>query len=379
MSVAVAPGGPEFNRVLAMQMRRMVEHLINGSSTGQSAADPLRQSQMALNFLGKAQQLGDMETLVQLLEHFGGLLRGSSHAAVLDQFFELALAGSDLSNAQRVKLASLHALLFIIRGELGRAEAVLTAAWGAADSSLLQAELYNRLGVLLEVQGNFTESMQAYERALAIAYSDMNLKLMTRVYNHMGNWAYAQDDYALALVRYEKALSIAEKLGATDDCAEAEGGMAMTLTELGRYEEANLYHQRARVHYEQNGNLGGVVRTVLNSSYLYLQQGNYQDAKRLAGHALQQVRQLGDMDREANALHNLGRACLLQGDYESAYIYLREALEKRRWMGMPIFIEETETAIRELIEVLERNEEISSTIRTQLLAACESMLEGTQS
>ena len=96
MSVAVAPGGPEFNRVLAMQMRRMVEHLITGSSTEQSAADPLRQSQMALNFLGKSQQLGDMETLVRLLEHFGSLLRGSSHAAVLDSYFELALGGSDI-------------------------------------------------------------------------------------------------------------------------------------------------------------------------------------------------------------------------------------------------------------------------------------------
>ena len=353
MSVAVAPGGPEFNRVLAMQMRRMVEHLINGSSTGQSAADPLRQSQMALNFLGKAQQLGDMETLVRLLEHFGGLLRTSSHAAVLDPFFELALGGSDLSNAQRVKLASLHALLFIIRGELDHAEAVLDATWQAADSPLLQAELYIRQGVVLEVRSDFPRSKEAYDHALAIAQVQNDLKLIMRAYISLGNWAYAKDAYNEAFTYYHKALTIAAEMQDVDGRALAEGGLAMTLTELKRYEEAVEYHREARIHYQQTGSIGGLVRTDLNLSYLFIHQGNYEEAMQLAAQALQHGRQLGDLEMEAMALHNLGRACMLTGNYESASIYLNDALDKRQWMGMPVYIEETEAVLRELDNIRE--------------------------
>lgn len=368
----MAAGETEFQQALLRKARRMAERLIvspPGEETG-----PTQQNKLALNFLEKSDQLGDADTLVRLLEQYGNSLRQSSHAPTLDRFFRAALARPDLSNPRRVNLASLHALLLIGRGELDAAEAVLARAWPAADTPLLQAELHNRLGVLQEVWGDFDTSRASYEQALVLAQAHGHLELTTRIYNNLGNLAYVQDLYEEALARYHEALAVAESISDLSNSAMAEGGLAMTLAELKRYDEALHYHQVARRHFEQVGHEEGIGRTDLNMSFLHIERGNAHEAKAFASRALMQARELGDVEREATALHNLGRAYGLEADYESAYLHLERALTMRRWMGMPVYILATEAALAQLIQLLEADAQTEPTARARLLTAARRLL-----
>jgi tetratricopeptide (TPR) repeat protein len=367
----VFAGNESFQQGLIHQTRRLTDHLIVSASAPS-------QSQMAFNLLGKSQQLGDVATLARLLEHFGGVLRQSSHGAVLDRFFRVALERTDLPHSQHVRLASLHALLLIGRGELDNAEVVLNGAWHAADTPPLKAELYNRLGVLQEVRGNFQASQDAYERALVLAQAHNQMELTTRIYNNLGNLAYVQNRYEEALVYYQKAIAVANALGDVGNCATAEGGLAMTLSELKRYDQSLHYHQVARRHFEEVGHEEGIGRTDVNMSLLYIQQGNYGEAKVFASRALVQARRLGDVEREATAFHNLGYACLGEFDYESAYSHLAHALEKRCWMGMPVYIKETREVIEQMVQALETDCQLEADLRQQLLANCKNLLKGTE-
>ena len=336
-------------------------------------------SETLLTLLNRCQRLGDIDNYVKLLKNFGDSLQKNSHLGLLDQHLEAALSKPDLNNEQRVKLASLRVRILVQRGDQVLAQQVLKDAWPAADTRPLQADLYNREGVLLEVRGEYDASHQRYKRALQLAESQNDFSLITIIYNNLGNWAYAQNRDEEALGYYTKALEIAKQLNNPGYCAMAEGGLAMTLDDLGQYEKASRYHTAARAHYEQAGNLRGLVRTDLNLSYRALKRGKYREAKELANRALKLAQQLGDLHREARAWHNMGRAHHFLGAYESAVDCLLKAREKRHWLGQPLYEQGTLKQIKLLVEGLEKDKAIDPSLRAHLLQRCHKALEDTSS
>ncbi|MGB0385940.1 MAG: KGGVGR-motif variant AAA ATPase [Ardenticatenaceae bacterium] len=353
-------------QILLRQMRHYVNKLISApvSTSGKVNSDTL------LTLLSRCQRLGDMDNYVKLLEKFGNTLQKNSHLGLLDQHLEAALGKPDLNNQQRVKLASLRVRLLVQLGNQVQAEQVLQDVWPAADTPLLQADLYNREGVLLEVRSEYESSQERYKQALELAESENDLSLVTVIYNNLGNWAYAQNRDEEALRYYTRALEIAKQLAHSGYCAMAEGGLAMTLDDLGQYDKASRYHTAARAHYEQAGNLRGLVRTDLNLSYRALERGKYREAKELANRALKLAQQLGDLDREGRAWHNLGRANHMEGAYESAVDCLLKAREKRRWLGQPLYEQGTLKQIKLLVQELESDKAIDPVLRAHLLQRC---------
>lgn len=326
------------------QMQRIVEWLLSEPPADQ-ALGPASRNEMVLNYLDKSLKFGDHSLHLRLLDHFAATLYQSSNLTVLDRHLTLALA-QEMPNAERIKLASLHIRLLTQRGDLERAEEVLEGAWAAADTPLLQAELYNRRGILLEIKAEYQASQSAYIQGLTLAQTHGNLRLVSIIYNNLGNWACAMERYEEALDYYQKALQVAESLNVPIHCARAEGGLAMALDMLKRYDDALTYYQLARRDYEQAGNLLGLVRTDLNMSEMFIDQGNYKKAKPLASRARIEAHQLGDLHREATALRTLGHIFLKEGDYESASHHLILALEIQRGLDKPLY----EKAIQELID-----------------------------
>ncbi len=360
-------------QILLRQIRYYVQKLLSTSSE-----KPI-QSETLLRLLNRCQRLDDMDHYVKLLENFGETLQRNSHLGLLEQHLEAALSKQDLTNQQRVKLASLRVRVLVQLGDQVLAQQVLKEAWSSADTSALQANLYNREGVLLEVQGEYEASYKRYKRSLQLAESQNDSSLIIIIYNNLGNWAYAQDRDEEAINYYTKSLEMAKQLNNPGYCAMAEGGLAMTLDDLGQHEKASRYHTAARAHYEQAGNLRGLVRTDLNLSYRALEAGKYREAKELSNRALKLAEQLGDIQRIGAAWHHLGRANRMEGAYESAVDCLVNALEKRKWLGQPLYKQGTLREIKLLVDELEGQTTIDLTHRGHLLQKCYKALEDTPS
>lgn len=353
-------------------LQRQLQHYVKQmrASPPDLTISPVSHKETVLTLLSRCQALDEMESYVSLLEAFGAGLQKNSHMGLLDHHLETGLALSTLSNAQRVELASLRIRLLVQRGDHHLAQQVLESAWPSADTPQLRAELYNREGVLREVQGDYWASQQRHEQALQLAQPHGELALVAVIYNNLGNWAYKQDRYEEAIDYYMNALEAAEQIDNPGYSAPPEGGLGMTLDELGEYEEARQYHVAARGHYEQAGNMLGLVRTDLNMSYAALEQGNVAEAKELAGRALRLAQQLGDLHREASAWHNLGRAYHLEKNYEAAVECLLKALEKRRWLGEALYEQGTLKRIKEVAEALAEDERLEPERRDYLLRQC---------
>lgn len=365
---------PKARPILLRQMQGYVEWLLSEPPGAKRTLGPANHNELVLNFLHKSRKLGDNLSHLRLLEHFGATLQHNTHLDLLNQHLTVALALPNLPNAPRVKLASLHARLLTQRGHLQRAQQVLDHAWAAANTPFLQAELYNRHAVLLEVKEKYTESQQAYLQGLALAEESGNLHQVTLIYNNLGNWAYAQERYEEAVVYYQKALEAAKLLNDPTHCARAEGGLAMTLGLMKRYETAKQYHEMAREHYKQSANLFGVIRVDLNRCYFAILQGEYSKAKLLASQARISAQRLGNLQYEGTAIHNLGRIFIQEGHYEAACEQLAQALEIRQWLGKPSYLKETVKVIQWLVEAIENDPNINSALQTKLRQQCQAML-----
>lgn len=362
---------------LRRTLRHYVDHLV-GASTGTAMPpiSPASQGEVVLSLLAKCLALGDTESHVRLLQHFATLLARSAPLQQLDQHLATALSRGDLSPTERVELASLRMRLLIQLGDRKNAAALLAATWPTvAEDPHLQAELFIRQGLLAVTFGDYAAGQQAYERGLALALEHGDAARASIIYNYLGNMLYALDRYEEALVHYEQALEVAQGLEDPLHCARAEGGLAMTLDELGRYEEAEEHFKAARSCAEQAGDLFSVLSVDLNLSYHAILQGRYGEAKIPASRALTLARRLGDLHREATAWHNLGRACLGAGEYEDAWVHLAQALEKRLWLGKPLFTQTTLDVISRLVQAVEADRTLAPEIRQRLLQECREALE----
>lgn len=372
MSITV-PYDPTTTALVHQQLQHFVAWLLADPSAMSEAFGYSNPHPLVLNFLEKCQRLSDSALHARLLEQFGAALQQSTHLDVLGRHLSVALTYPDLSNTQRVRLGCLHVRLLGHRGEVEQAAQVLEATWPAADSHLLQAELYNRLGVLLEIKEEYEASQQAYWQALALAEAEHDLRLLAFVYNNLGNCAYAQDRYEEAVSYFQQAIDVAQEIERSY-LAPAEGGMAMTLGEMQRYEEAEYYHQLAHQHYEEAADRVGVLRVALNRCYLARVQKDLEAAKRFASFALVEAKRLGDWQREATALHNLGYVQLQEGEYEAACEHLIQAFDKRRWLGKALYERTSEELIQTMIERVKADSQLNEDLRSPLLQRLSSAL-----
>ncbi len=363
-------------RILLHQLRRFADHLIA------SAADPNaptlsteRPSETLLTLLDRSLALDDLDTYVRLLARFGESLFYGDSINVLDRHLVRVLAQPALLNAQRVSLTSLRILLLIQVSKPDEAFAALEAGWDAADTPLLQAEMIKCQGLLLTIfKRDFIEGKAAYDRALELAMRAEDDQLIAAIRNNLGDWAYLQERYADALDLYHAALEASYSVADRSYQASAEAGIAVSLTDLEQYEEAKVFHQRARAHFKEAGERRGIVRTNLNESYLATLMGDGEEGKLRADEALRLARELGDAQRVAFAKHNLGHACLVAREYEAASIHLQEALAQRLLLNKRIYIEKTLEILDQLRQAVEQDDTLEPVTRATILQACQEAL-----
>ena len=78
------------------------------------------------------------------------------------------------------------------------------------DDQRLRATVHWNLGFAYRVQGDYTESIDAYRRAATLAEASNNRTTAIQAYTGVGNTAFAQQDWDLSAWGYERALALGQ-------------------------------------------------------------------------------------------------------------------------------------------------------------------------
>jgi tetratricopeptide (TPR) repeat protein len=356
---------------------RYVDHLLRRDIPGQQGSlSPAAHSDTLVSLLNRCHSVGDGENYTRLLARFAPSLERTIPLYQLDDHLAIALSFDMLTPEQFITFASTRLRILTQQGERETAMALLDSSWPVADGFPgLLAELCIRQGVLAVSFGDYEGGREVYERGLVLARSHGDTARQSILLNNLGNLLYSIDQYEDARDAFQKALEVAEHVDDPVHRARAAGGLALTLDELGRSGEAELYYQKAKEAAHEAGDLFSVLSIELNLCYHSLLQEAFEVATMRAASALKLARQLGDRDREAHALHNLGHACLGTGDYEAAWVHLSRALEWRIFIGKRLYVETTLDMIARLARHVEEATGIDADLRAILLRNCQGVLE----
>jgi tetratricopeptide (TPR) repeat protein len=129
---------------------------------------------------------------------------------------------------------------------------------------------------------------------------------------------------------YDRALALAEETGDRRDQAWCETAIGELRRKEGQYEQASTWLERARARFAALGDEGGVAQVLHYAGTMADQQGDVAAARSLYRQSLAIRRRLDDKPAIGSLLSNLGIVDFRQGDLESADAFLQESLAVRR-------------------------------------------------
>ncbi|XP_068750801.1 uncharacterized protein [Montipora capricornis] len=200
-----------------------------------------------------------------------------------------------------------------------------------------EAAVYEVLGNVHQKMGEFQESKEYHDRALAIQIEKLGSQHIdvTSSYNNIATVLHSQGDLEQAKEYHDRALAIRiEKLGSQHiDVAASYNNIAFVLHEQGDLEQAKEYHDRAlAIRIEKFGSQHIDVATSYNNiASVLCAQGDLEQAKEYLDRAFAiQIEKLGSQHiNVATSYNNIGSVLSAQGDLEQAKEYHDRALALR--------------------------------------------------
>lgn len=277
-------------------------------------------NQRALEYLQQA------ETIPGNSSQRGRLL--SSQALV---YLELGNYYRALANFQQAQGTQLQDLSRENRNQIGLGEAyryvgaytqalqILELALRVPGERSDRAQALNAVGDVYFDLGQYEQSKDYYEQALALRLSTGDRFGVARVQNNLGRVYGELGKFSQSLEFYQQSLNLVNSLG-------DEVGKVNTLNNLGLIYIQTGDNDRALSYLQQalsNNNIGR-VQTLNNLGYLYRKLGKYPQSKDYYEQALAWARKNGDRTGIAKALTGLGETFLKSGNIPQAIQSLQE-------------------------------------------------------
>ena len=169
----------------------------------------------------------------------------------------------------------------------------------------------NMLGAAHFELGELPDAEAAFERALAEATREGDHLTAARATNNLGMIANMRGQHDTALALYRVAIPAYQQLGYPSGIGETSHNIAITLRDLGQFDEAERYERRAIEFATDAGNrrLAAIAR--VGRADVALKIGEAAVAATGAQMAAAEFGELGDQFSEADALRVVAQA---QGD-----------------------------------------------------------------
>src|SRR5262245_23679261 len=268
------------------------------------------------------------------------------------QFFERALEAAPKSgDVEPMQVAAVSEALGDVRMRLGDYLGAETAYRSSRKSfpggPVEQARLIQKEAVVPLRIGRYPQALRRLSQALR-TLEDVEGAAAAAQRARLFGW-YAQvllhQRRPVAAIEWcQKTHDEAETTEARDAVAQADFILDWAYVALGRREEA-IYSARAIEIYEELGDFDRLAWVLNNlGGYVYL-DGHWDEALALAERARQAFEKIGDENHATIAALNIAEVRSDQGRYDEAEPVLREVLEIRRAGGIPLEVAEAASVL----------------------------------
>jgi signal transduction histidine kinase/ActR/RegA family two-component response regulator/Flp pilus assembly protein TadD len=200
---------------------------------------------------------------------------------------------------------------------------------GFKDSDLKkeEAKTYNQLGILLERQGRYKESVNYYYLALFI-FQDLGDEIgEANEKNNIGLIHQINQQYNTAIFFFKNAIDIGKRLNDLDILANAYNNIAICYQEQKKLKKA-LYYFNLVYEIDKKQNIPqNLAMSFNNLGVIQIDLNNYEVAKSYLFQAIEQKKLVDEYTGLANTFNNLALVYQKQGNSDSALYFLDLAIQ----------------------------------------------------
>jgi len=260
----------------------------------------------------------------------------------------------------RTRAKLLHPLAGLLwkRGEMARAEALLSEAKMTAESfndERLFSEVYYQLGEIHYVKQFYMndaksgEALPLHERAMELRLKQGDMEGASDSHSRVGTIHERLDDWEEAHRHYREAIRIAEETGYTQ-------GLTRPLTHIGGFhrrqgetDKAFEYHREALRISRESGNQEDVMFSLANvAQMIHRVDGDSEGALEHCRRALDIAKRTGFILAIARIHYGIAVIHLGEGDVDRAREHFRKVIEISEGSGYRYFIGPAEEQLKKI-------------------------------
>lgn len=259
----------------------------------------------------------------------------------------LNIISPEEKSATRAEVYNGLGKLYLIRGEFEQAKEMHRDSLDICkvlDDKEGMARSYGNLGNLYSTRGDIKHAEEMYLKSLDIDKTLDRKKGLAANNGNLGNLYYIRGNLEQAEVMYLKSLSIAEKLEDKEYIANSYASLGNLYASQRDFEQAEEVYQKAITIYKMLNHKQGIAHNYGNLGTLYWSQGDLEQAEEMYQKAITIYKALGCKDGMAFNYENLGDLYQCRGDFELAEKMFKKSLNFFRELQFP----ETESITRKL-------------------------------
>ena len=200
-------------------------------------------------------------------------------------------------------------------------------------SYIKKTDLLEKLGLLNENTGNFTEAVKFFQKAVAISNNAKELKDIIYFSNKAGQMFINLDDYKSALQHYQKSYDLSAQLQDTERMSVCQNNIGKVYFCLEDYEKSLEYFLNSFQIREQTDDTKSIANSLNNIGAIYHKINNTDKALEVFSRAMKMHEELNNEAGIAISLNNMGTIYNKSGKFEKAIEYHQKSLKIRKKIG----------------------------------------------
>jgi len=190
---------------------------------------------------------------------------------------------------------------------------------------------YMALGNLYRQQGAWSDSVNAYQRALELAEKNGDVNQQARALNELTFTRWLSDEYQEAA---QSASAVLKLEGVSKiEYATAQSHLGMISWVLGHLSEAEKWCRESVETLGGSGDEAKLAASYNRLGLVYFSLGKFAEATQIAQQSLEMRKKLQDHWGEGYCLVSLGKVAVEQGDFQAAESFLKSARQLFEQIG----------------------------------------------
>lgn len=193
------------------------------------------------------------------------------------------------------------------------------------------AALYDRLGKVFQLQGDYKKALDSFSRCLDA--SEGNAAIRARALDRIGGIHFERRDTTAARRHFSESLALYEEIDDLPHVTRLNGQLALVEKVEGRLDQAVARFEQALTSARKSGQEIEAARTLSNLGNVYRSQGNDELAIEYLKNSIKIRERIGDRAGLARTLNGLAQVHHYRGELRSAVEIGESALRIFREVG----------------------------------------------